>query len=190
MKRLIALSLLLSISSSAFADVVPSAPSSITATATTQQSSQQPLTEDSASELVSIEKTPILLSSHLKRRYAGYKVTLTSHYPDDLNIRSASIQNGVTGVSAAESTSTSWGNIFWGLPLWLLGMGIAAVVISGKNHKAETEGFQFSNEIPTASLNKGETLAFNALVPIGQSPQIKIHFKDTKTGLQFSKNSV
>jgi hypothetical protein len=68
-------------------------------------------------------------------------------------------------------------------------MGIAAVIVSGKNRKADTESFQFTNQIPTNTLHKNDNLSFNALVPIGQTPQIKIRFEDTKAGLSFAKSS-
>lgn len=171
MNRIIAIFLLCSLSAPVFAEelLIP--------------------TEDNAAQLIQIEKTPILLQSHLRRRYAGYKITLTNKYPGNLELTSASIDNGVTGAIAAENTSTSYANILWGLPLWLLGMGIAAFVVSNKNHKAETESFQFPNQVPNTTLHKGDNVSFNVLVPTGQSPQLKFHFTDTKNSLEFSKAS-
>jgi hypothetical protein len=148
------------------------------------------LTEDEASQMIKIEKAPIQLQSHLRKRYEGYKVTITNKYPSNLEVTSASIDNGVAGTVAAGNTATSYVNILWGLPLWLLGMGIAAAVISNKNHKAETESFQFSNQIPTPTLHKNENMTFNTLVPVGQTPQIKLHFSDSANNLEFSKSII
>lgn len=151
---------------------------------------QTPITEDQAIQMVKVEKSPILLQSHLRKRFAAYKVTVTNQYPGNLDLTSASVDNGTQGTIAADSTSTSYVNVLWGLPLWLLGMGIAAVVISGKNSKAETEGAQFSNQVPTNTLMKNDSLTFNTLVPTGETPHVKLHFEDHKTGLAFVKNII
>lgn len=147
----------------------------------------QVATEEQARQMIHVEKTPILLSSHLKKRYQGYKVTVSSEYPSDLELTQGAIDNGVPGSVAADSTSTSYVNMLWGLPLWLLGLGIAAAVISGKNKKAETEAYPFPNQVQSTTLHKGDSLNFNALVPVGQSPALKLKFMDSKNNLSFSK---
>jgi hypothetical protein len=145
------------------------------------------MTDEQAAKLVKIQETPIILHSHLKKKYSGYRVTIESEYPGKLEVKQSSIDNGVVGGVAADSTTTSYANVLWGLPLVWLGMGIAALVISNKNHKAETESYQFPNQIPNNTLHRNDVLTFTALVPNGQTPQIKLRFEDEKTGLAFAK---
>jgi hypothetical protein len=169
MKKYIALATALTIANVAFAEVALTPPT----------------TPEQASSLVTIDKTPITLESHLKRKYSAYKISVTSEYPEELKISSASIQNGVTGSLAAQKAETSWVNILWGLPLGFIGMGIAAVVIFDKNHKAENEASDFQNQPPSTTLHKGDIVTFDALVPNQQPLSATFHFKDCKTGLTF-----
>jgi hypothetical protein len=164
MKKLISLAVLLSLSAPVFAGVI----------------------EDPAS-MVHVKKEQVELTSHLKKRYTAYKVTIQSEYPGTLRLDSASIQNGITGQIASINTKTSWWNILWGLPLWLLGMGIAALVISNKNDHATTEGAQYPNAIPDDELTKGQDLVIKALVPVGEQPKLKLHFTDSSQGVNFQK---
>lgn len=169
MKRLIAIALMLSFSGSVMAQ------------------STVAITEDQAANMIKIQKQPVILNSHLKKRFNAYRVTVTNDYPGSLDLTSASVSNGTNGSVAADNTKTSYVNILWGLPLWLLGMGIAAVVITGKNDKADTEAATYTNQIPTGSLTKHETITFNTLVPMGQTPDLKLKFEDRTTGLAFAK---
>jgi hypothetical protein len=154
-KKLISTAVLFSLSTPVFAELVPQ-----------------------AENMVQIKKTVTVLDSHLRKKYSAYKIDVINDYPSNLNLDSASIENGVIGETAALKTKTSYANVLWGLPLWLLGMGVAALVISHKNDKAESEAAEYPNQIPNNNLVHGGKMSFTALVPIGQQPELKLHFSD------------
>jgi hypothetical protein len=153
MKKIISLALLLSLNLPAFAGV---------------------LSEEDVLKNISVTKHEIPLTSRLKKRYEAYKISVTNNYSSDLRLSSGNVDNSVSGAVAANSVSVGWGNIFWGLPLWLLGIGIAACVINSKNHHSENEGMSYAGSIPNTVIGKGETINFNTLVPIGQEPNVKL----------------
>ena len=153
MKKYIALALVISMQAPVFAAV---------------------LSDSEVLKSVAISENKLPLNSRLKKRYDGYKVSLTNNYGSDLRISAGTVDNGVSGSLASQSAAVGMGNIFWGIPLGLLGIGIAWCVVNSKNHKSEVEGFSYPGQAPSAVIGKGETISFNALVPIGQDPHVKL----------------
>jgi hypothetical protein len=166
MKRLISLALLFSLSSPVWADSLDLAKS------------------------VDIIKHPAPLESHIKKKYSAYTVEVVNNSADKLKVDSVSIKNGFVGIMAATDTKTSMIHLLWGLPLGLIGIGIAAIIVSHKNDKAEREAMHYSNQVQSTELNKGEKFTFNALVPLGQQPELKIHFTDTVDESSFEKIAI
>lgn len=152
------------------------------------------LTEADLGSLIHFEKTPIVLNSKLKKKYMAYKVTVKSDNHDPVSIQGASLTNGYVGTMAADSVHTSKGWAFIscvaGLPGFVI-IGLPVMgVISANNGKSENEGAGFSNQVPQGRLTQGQFLAFNVLVPKGQTPQVNLTFKDETTGQVFSANSL
>jgi hypothetical protein len=164
MKRILTVALLLSLNAPAFAQ--------FTAT---------------ADSLVKVQKTAIPLDSHLKKKFAAYKVEITNDSPATLKLDSASIDNGVVGQVAAARTKTSWLNVLWGLPFFMLGLGVASLIIYDKNGKADTEAASYPNQVPSNELSHGARIAFNVLVPIGEQPQLRLHFTNPGNHTGFDK---
>jgi hypothetical protein len=128
--------------------------------------------------MIQVKKTATVLETKMRRKYAGYHVEVTSLYPGTLKLESASIDNGVIGHVAAQRSKTSWAHILWGLPGGWIGLPIAAIIVSSKNGHVETEASEYPNQIPLNTLSKNWKVIFNALVPIGQQPEIRMHFVD------------
>jgi hypothetical protein len=102
--------------------------------------------------------------------------------------------NGLPGIVAYGNVETTkaWaltGLLLFPVGLLIIGLPILTSINRG-NSKAELEAMSYTNQVPTIDIKHGDSLTFNALVPLGQAPQINLSFKDTKTGLRFSKNSL
>jgi hypothetical protein len=142
-------------------------------------------TNDQVAELIHINKTSLPLSSKLKKRYSAYRITVTSEYPHPLHLESASLINGVSGQMAYESVHTTKAWALFGLLLFPIGLVIIGLPIltsiNASNGKAEKEGLGYSNQVPTLDLQQGQTSQFTALVPINQTPQITLNFRDRET---------
>jgi hypothetical protein len=156
---------------------------------------QQPvLGETDAQGLIQVITSPIPFESRLQRTYQGYRITVQSDYPGILHVQSASINNGQNGTMAFETVRSSmtlvYASLFLGLAGFLL-IGIPVLLVKNhRNDKIRTDALPFTNQIPLLDLAKGQTLHFDALVPLGQKPDISLSFLDRKSGLLFSKRAV
>ncbi len=171
----------------------PAAP--LTATVVQQPTAQQPaITETDAPNSIQIITSPLPLESLLQRTYQGYRMTIQSDYPGILHVQSASINNGQNGTMAFETVRSSMTLVYATLFLGLAGFVLIGVpVLLVKNHcndKLRVEALPFTNQIPLLDLAKGQTLHFDALVPLGQKPDISLSFLDRKSGLLFTKRAV
>jgi hypothetical protein len=167
---------------------------SVPALALEKESTVQALTQDEAAETITISKSPIVLSSKLSEKYSGYKVVINDDYPGTLSFTNATLMNGVPGSVAADKVHVSKAWELTGLllfPIGILVIGLPVMLaINKKNKASELEAGPFNNQIPSGDLRKGDTMTFNALVPLGQTPQVQLAFKDKVSGLTFSKNSL
>lgn len=138
-----------------------------------------------AANQVHIQKTLIPLNSKLKKKYAAYRVVLTSDYPRSLKLVSGVLENGISGQIAADSVHTSTAWAFVGLIGFIGGLLVIGLptflIINAKNKKAENEATSYSNQIPSFMLSKGQSVTFNALVPSAQTPQINLTLQDIET---------
>jgi hypothetical protein len=156
---------------------------------------QQPfLSETDAQGLIQVITSPIPFESRLQRTYQGYRITVQSDYPGILHVQSASINNGQNGTMAFETVRSSmtlvYASLFLGLAGFLL-IGVPVLLVKNhRNDKTRTEALPFTNQIPLLDLAKGQTLHFDALVPLGQKPDISLSFLDRKSGLLFTKRAV
>jgi len=152
------------------------------------------ITEEQASDMVDITKMPMPLSSKLKKKYNAYKITLRNDYPNTLKLQNTSITNGLPGIVAYSNVETTKAWALTGLllfPIGLLIIGLPVLTSINKgNSKAETEAMGYTNQVPAIDIRHGDIFTFNALVPLGQTPQISLSFKDSKAGLQFVKNAL
>lgn len=174
---------------------IPATPTTEPAAPLTATVVQQPtLTESDAQNLIQVITSPIPLASRLQRTYQGYRLTVQSDYPDILHVQSASINNGQNGTMAFETVRASMTPVYMTLLLGLGGFVLIGVpMLLVKNHhndKTRTESLPFTNQIPMLDLAKGQTLHFDALVPLGQKPDISLSFTDRKIGLLFTKRTV
>jgi hypothetical protein len=126
---------------------------------------------------IDVIKTVIPVNSkYLSKQYSGYKITLTSRYPNALNILGGQIIDGISGqqgymnVEIDCSVDTCW------LPL----------LVYKENKKAKIESYKYSNQIPAGFLNSGDSFDIFTLVPIGSNPQIKMNFVDVTNNDYFT----
>lgn len=148
----------------------------------------------SPEELLEVTSASIPLHSKLQKTYQAYKLTLNSQYPGLLHLQSASINNGQNGTMAYELTKASMTPVYMTLLLGLAGFVLIGVpmlcVKNSHNQKSHTEGLPYTNQIPLIDLNQGQTLHFDALVPLGQKPDVSLNFLNRKTGELISKRVV
>ncbi len=159
-----------------------------------QMAFAETITEENAAELIKVENVALPIeSARLGKKYSAYKVIMTSDYPGALNVQSGTVTNGVAGQLAYQSAKASAGfNWFW-LFFPYIGIIIAPIttaVSHNKNKKAESESIQYPGQVPLAdSLQKGETLEFKTLVPLGQKPAIRVVLRDKMNNLTFAKSA-
>lgn len=212
MKRLVSLSLLLCLASTAWADglwppgetpkepvaapaeapaeptPIASAPAPIAASTV----KLAPLSDKDFEKTITINKTVLPLQSKLKKMYTAYKITVVSDYPDTLSIKNANINNAVTGSAAAETMRKSpWRGLGWALIPYVGIIAGPAVAIknSVKNAKAVNESAAYAGQVPGVDLKRGEPLSFSALVPAGQSPVMTFKFWDKERDATYIYNS-
>jgi hypothetical protein len=178
MKRLLGLALCCSLSGlPVLAETIPPQPPT--------ETNSLAMTTEQAAELIHIDKAPVPLSSKLKKRYAAFRVTVTSDYPHPLQLESASLLNGINGQMAADSVHTSKAWALFGLLLFPIGLVIIGLPvltsINAGNGKAEKEAMGYPNQVSHLDLHQGESQSFTALVSLAQSPQLSLSFRDRDT---------
>ena len=156
------------------------------------------------SHYIEVTKSQIPLNSRLKKEYAGYSYTITSQYPGQLDLLVGNVPNGINGqvayMSVEKSSAAAIGSTIGGgfvLGFVTLGISFLAALIAtpfiyfsnnSANNKAKIEGLRFSNQIPTGSLNTGDTLSFTTLIPISQIPALKLQFREVQTSELYTIN--
>jgi DNA-directed RNA polymerase subunit H (RpoH/RPB5) len=151
---------------------------------------------------IDVSKTIIQLHSRLKKTYTGYKYVISNNSTDQLELLHAEVINGMNGQGAAlgaqRSSAAAIGSVLGGgLVLGFVTLGITFLVslvatpfIYAINHHGNTktieEGMGYSNQVPTGVMNTGDSLEFNTLAPISQTPQVKMTFRDLRTNEIFS----
>lgn len=198
MKRVIASVLLLSLSCPAFADgLLPEKPAVV-----------QPVAAPSIPASVHVDrridvtKSAVPLHSRLAKTYSAYTYTISNNSDSAVELMHGEIVNGVSGQGAAlgaeKSSAAAVGSVLVGGAAlifvtfgisFLAGLFAAPVIYATNNHankKTISEGLGYPNQCPTGVISHGETLAFNALAPIGQAPQLKLSFRNTDTNELFS----
>ncbi len=140
----------------------------------------------SPEQLIEVTSTSIPLHSKLQKTYQAYKLTLNSQYPGTLHLQSASINNGQNGTLAYELIKSSMTPVYLTLLLGLAGFVVIGVpmlcVKNSHNQKSHTEALPYTNQIPLTDLSHGQTLQFDALVPLGQKPDVSLNFQDRQSG--------
>lgn len=151
------------------------------------------LDETEAAKLMLVETQLLPLDSKLKKRYAAYKITVTSNYPNPVSVVSGDVPNAIDGPMAYQLVKGSTSKSLFGALLGVAGVVLitapSAGVIHHRNKKAENEAVLYPGQVPMVEhLNKGESFEFMALVPLGQKPQVRIAFRDDNK-FEFVKNS-
>jgi len=151
-------------------------------------------TEETAPSLIQITSASIPLSSKLQKSYEAYRITVQSDYPTLIKLQSGAINNAQSGNMAFEMARSGMTPVYCTLLLGLAGfvlIGVPMLIIrNGHNEKSRQEALHYTNQIPLLELVKGQTLNFDALVPLGQKPDISLTFKDPHSGLLFSKRAL
>ncbi len=140
----------------------------------------------SPDQLIEVTSTSIPLQSKLQKTYQAYKLTLSSQYPGTLHLQSASINNGQNGTLAYELIKSGMTPVYLTLLMGLAGFVVIGVpmlcVKNSHNQKSHTEALPYTNQIPLTDLSHGQTLQFDALVPLGQKPDVSLNFQDRQSG--------
>ena len=144
-----------------------------------------------------VQNNMMILTSRLKKDFAGYEYIITNNFNEKINIVNAQILNGQDG-NTAYKTSEGEGaiGITWAIAgpvgLFTLGIGWVAGLIAtpivwavqnNNNKKTRTESMPYTNIVPIGILNPTESVLVKTLVPLGSKPQIKITIMDTKKEL-------
>ena len=144
-----------------------------------------------------VQKQMMVLTSRLKKDFAGYEYTITNNFNEKINIVNAQILNGQDGNTAyMKSEGEGAIGVTWAIAgpvgLFTLGIGWAVgllatpivwVVQNNKNKKTRTESMAYTNLVPIGVLNPAESIQVKTLVPIGSQPQLKITVMDNKKDL-------
>jgi len=142
-----------------------------------ENSSQQP-NQDliNINSNIEITKNAISLKSeYLKKDFCNYRVTITSKFPNPLNILSGNIVNAQSTfgiyLSAMETNSGYYGGSNYSVYRNQL----------KKLKEAKIELIKFNQRVPLTILNPGDSTSFDVLIPIGQTPLIFVNLFDMKT---------
>lgn len=207
MKQIIALSVLVSlVGPSAFADgLLPqkTAPA-VTQVETKTETIEAPKQAQVVKNHIQIDatKSQIQLHSRLRKQYTGYAYTISNNTPDQLELMHAEIVNGMNGQGAAlgvqKSSAAAIGSVLGGgLVLGIVTFGISFLaglvatpfiygINAHKNNKAIAEGMPYSNQVPTGIIPAGDSIQFNTLTPLNQTPQVKMTFRNSVTNEIFA----
>ena len=147
--------------------------------------------------LLDVQKQMMVLTSRLKKDFAGYEYTITNNFNEKINVVNAQILNGQDGNTAyMKSEGEGAIAVTWAIAgpvgLFTLGIGWAVgllatpivwVVQNNKNKKTRTESMAYTNLVPIGVLNPAESIQVKTLVPIGSQPQLKITIMDSRKEL-------
>lgn len=149
-------------------------------------------------EMVQVTKNKIpLASNRLRKQYQGYKISIQNSGKNPIDLINANLSGATSGNEAYLMVEKSTGALIGGLlaggfVLSIVTFGITFLlallawpIIGGVNHhknkKALRESLKYTDDVPLGTVNVGESLAFETLVPSGKSAQIKLTFRDTVT---------
>jgi|GEM_PF-5315334 len=144
-------------------------------------------------KFIILEKQKTELTSHLKKMYDAYKITLKSAYPNPLIVTNKSFSNGVLGITAYKTLyispmkSLPWAFIpFVGIipALTLNAMYTTTDVKMLKESKV------YQGKLSSTQLSKESPITFDLLVPSGQVPIMAIEFNDNSTSQTFTYRSL
>ena len=144
-----------------------------------------------------VQKQMMVLTSRLKKDFAGYEYTITNNFNEKINVVNAQILNGQDGNTAyMKSEGEGAIAVTWAIAgpvgLFTLGIGwavglLATPIVWGvqnnKNKKTRTESMSYTNIVPIGILNPAESVQVKTLVPLGSQPQLKITVMDNKKEL-------
>jgi hypothetical protein len=146
---------------------------------------------------IKVTKSPILLRSRLNNSYQGYELVIENLGTTPIEIINAQTLGGTAGQEGylmveKSATAAITGVMVGGGVLALVTFGISLIVSSvaspiifasnnAANRKARKESLKYTNALPLGLVNVGESTQFATLIPTGQTPQLKITFKDTVT---------
>ena len=146
---------------------------------------------------IDIQKKIMVLTSRLKKDFAGYEYTITNNFNENINIVNAQILNGHDGNTAyTKSEGEGAIAVTWAIAgpvgLFTCGLGwvvgilatpVVWIVQNNQNKKTKTESMAYTNIIPIGILNAAESIQVNTLIPIGSQPQLKLTIMDSKKNL-------
>ena len=144
-----------------------------------------------------VQKKMMVLTSRLKKDFAGYEYTITNNFNEKINIVNAQILNGQDGNMAyMKSEGEGAIAVTWAIAgpvgLFTLGLGwvvgilatpVVWIVQNNSNKKTKTESMSYTNIVPIGILNPAESIQVKTLVPVGSQPQLKLTIMDTKNSL-------
>lgn len=144
-----------------------------------------------------VQKKVMVLTSRLKKDFAGYEYVITNNFNEKINIVNAQILNGQDGNTAyMKSEGEGAIAVTWAIAgpvgLFTFGLGWAVgllatpvvwIVQNNKNKKTRTESMAYTNIVPIGVLNSAESIQVKTLVPVGSQPQLKITIMDSKKEL-------
>ena len=144
-----------------------------------------------------VQKKMMVLTSRLKKDFAGYEYTITNNFNEQINIVNAQILNGQDGNMAyMKSEGEGAIAVTWAIAgpvgLFTLGLGwvvgilatpVVWIVQNQKNKKTKTESMAYTNIIPIGVLNSAESIQVKTLVPVGSQPQLKLTIMDKNKNL-------
>ncbi len=148
--------------------------------------------------LIEITKNTIPLNSRLRKTYSGYALKVMNKSQVPLDVMGGEVMNGINGQSAylaTEKTSAAaiGATLGTGLVLGIVSFGITFLVAllaspfiyAGThvgNNRAKSEGTGFTNQVSLGQVNPGDSFTVTTLMPVGQSPQLKLMLRNQHTG--------
>lgn len=153
---------------------------------------------------VQVSLTQVPLNSRLKKQYNAYRYTITNNSNQDVSLVNAQINNAVSGNIAYQAVDnghpigTTWaicgplGLVTFGLG-WVAGIVATPIVwlTSEKDlKKAQVESVSYPNIVNIGTIQKGEVVTTDFLVPIGTKPQIRLTVQPEKSKELVNINSL
>jgi hypothetical protein len=125
---------------------------------------------------IEINKSLLTLKSeYLKKDFAAYKISITSKYPNPLNIVSGDVINAQDSFIIYLSTMES------ALSGYYSGTAYNYRKILKNTKEAKLELMKYNQKIPLFLLNPGTSISFDIIVPLGQTPSVYLNLYDLNT---------
>lgn len=128
---------------------------------------------------VSIVPAP-LTAKILAEKYAGYQITLTNSGSSSVTLISAYVENGFSGEQAYQATKKKL--VGRTSLLGISGFVTTAIRRKRRNNRGRDEASHFSNTISLVPLESGESVTTKTLVSLGQTPRVRVTYRDHQTG--------